>query len=352
MRKKILLLYTGGTIGMTPTDNGYAPLPGTLQKELDDISDLRSARMPDWQLEEVTPLLDSSNMTVMDWNRIGQLIAERYDEYDGFVVLHGTDTMAYTASALSFMLEGLAKPVILTGSQIPLCELRSDGRDNLITSLLIAGEGRVREVCLYFGNRLFRGNRATKSSSDGLNAFQSPNYQHLASAGIDINYNPSAFLPTQEGPFHLQLLTPVPIAVLKVFPGIQFDLFEHIMTEKLRGIVIEAFGAGNIPGSGELLLPIIEKAFRNGTIVTVCSQCLRGSVSLGAYETSSALKKAGAVSGYDLTTEAAVAKLYYLLSCGHDTATVREMMEKGRTCKYYLDDKVIEYIKDNMLYLN
>ena len=312
---------------MTPTPNGYAPKAGYFSSALRDIQDLQSDQMPAWDLVEMSPLLDSSNMTVEEWNKIGQQIAAHYDAYDGFVVLHGTDTMAYTASALSFMLEGLAKPVVLTGSQIPLCEVRSDGRENLITSLLIAGEGRVREVSLYFGGKLFRGNRVTKDSSDGLNAFQSPNCQPLANVGIDIKYNPSAFLPLPKEAFHLQLLQPIPIGVLKVFPGIQFDLFAHIMTEKLRGIVIEAFGAGNIPGNGDALLPIIEKAYQNGTIIMVCSQCQKGSVSLGAYETSSALKKAGAVSGYDMTTEATVAKLYYLFSCERDPQIIKEKME-------------------------
>ena len=236
--------------------------------------------------------------------------------------------MAYTASALSFMLEGLAKPVILTGSQIPMCEIRSDGRDNLITSLLIAGAEEVHEVCLYFGGKLLRGNRATKFSADGLIAFLSPNYPSLADAGITIRYNESALLPKPKGALKLQLLENIPIGVLKVFPGIQFSLFEQIMTERLRGIVIETFGAGNIPGDGGALLPIIEKAFHNGTVLTVCSQCPQGAVALGAYETSNALKRAGAVSGLDMTTEAAVAKLYYLFSCGYEKERVKTLMEQ------------------------
>ena len=268
-------------------------------------------------------------MTVHEWNKIAQLVADHYDAYDGFVVLHGTDTMAYTASALSFMLEGLAKPVILTGSQIPMCEIRSDGRDNLITSLLIAGAGEVHEVCLYFGGKLLRGNRATKFSADGLIAFLSPNYPSLADAGITIRYNESALLPKPKGALKLQLLENIPIGVLKVFPGIQFSLFEQIMTERLRGIVIETFGAGNIPGDGGALLPIIEKAFHNGTVLTVCSQCPQGAVALGAYETSNALKRAGAVSGLDMTTEAAVAKLYYLFSCGYEKERVKTLMEQA-----------------------
>ncbi len=326
--KKVLIIYTGGTIGMTRTENGYAPQSGRFRAALDAISDLRADVMPAWELVETSPLLDSSNMTVHEWNKIARLIAKGYDEYDGFVVLHGTDTMAYTASALSFMLGGLDKPVVLTGSQIPLCEVRSDGRDNLIASLLIAGEGAAREVCLYFGGRLLRGNRATKYSADGLIAFISPNYPSLAEAGISIKYNEAALLPRQTGGLRLQTLDSVPIGVIKVFPGIQFSLFESIMTEKLRGIVIETFGAGNIPGDGNALLPIIRKAFRNGTVLTVCSQCPQGAVALGAYATSGALKRAGAVSGLDMTTEAAVAKLYYLFSCGYEKEEVKRLMEE------------------------
>ena len=193
--KRVLIIYTGGTIGMTRTENGYAPRAGYFRAALDAIPDLRAPEMPEWEFYELSPLLDSSNMTVREWNCIAELIAQKYDDYDGFVVLHGTDTMAYTASALSFMLDGLDKPVVLTGSQIPLCEIRSDGHDNLITALLIAGEGIVREVCLYFGGKLLRGNRATKYSADGLIAFVSPNYPSLAEAGISIKYNEAALLP-------------------------------------------------------------------------------------------------------------------------------------------------------------
>ena len=327
--KNVLIIYTGGTIGMTRTENGYAPQSGQFRRAMEAIPDLYAEQMPRWDMLEMDPLLDSSNMTVHEWNKIAQLVADHYDAYDGFVVLHGTDTMAYTASALSFMLEGLAKPVILTGSQIPMCEIRSDGRDNLITALLIAGEGVVREVCLYFGGKLLRGNRATKYSADGLIAFVSPNYSSLAEVGIAIRYNEAALLPRQKGGLKLQTLDSIPIGVIKVFPGIQFSLFESIMTEKLRGIVIETFGAGNIPGDGDALLPIIRKAFQNGTVLTVCSQCPQGAVSLGTYETSSALKRAGAVSGLDMTTEAAVAKLYYLFSCGYDKETVKQIMERN-----------------------
>ncbi len=326
--KNILLIYTGGTIGMVRTSEGYAPRRGYISAALDAVPALRSQDMPVWTLYEMSPLLDSSNMTVKEWNEIGRLIADNYDLYDGFVILHGTDTMAYTASALSFMLEDLGKAVILTGSQIPLCEVRSDGRDNLITSLLIAADDRIHEVCLYFGGSLLRGNRATKFSADGLAAFVSPNFPPLAEAGISIRYNTGVLRAVPAGRLHLQPLESVPIGVIKVFPGIQFELFESIMTEKLRGIVIETFGAGNIPGDGSALLPIIRRASENGTVLTVCSQCPQGTVYLGAYETSGALKRAGAVSGQDMTTEAAVAKLYYLFSCGYDKETIKREMER------------------------
>ena len=327
--KKVLIIHTGGTIGMKKTENGYKPVPGYLSEELKNIPDLNRPEFPAWELYEISPLLDSSNMSVDEWNGIGRVIYEKYDSYSGFVILHGTDTMAYTASALSFMLEGLDKPVILTGSQIPLSELRSDGRDNLITSIMIAGEGVACEVCLYFSSRLLRGNRSMKMSADGLVAFDSPSYPHLAEAGISVRYNYPAILNKREGRLVYHPFDKIPIGVLKVFPGIQFGLFEDIMTEKLSGIVLETFGAGNIPmGNGDLL-PIIKKAFRAGTVITVCSQCPSGTVTLGAYETSSQLKSAGAVSGKDMTTEAAVAKLYYLFSIGIKKSEIKKLMEEN-----------------------
>ncbi|MBQ7357817.1 MAG: asparaginase [Clostridia bacterium] len=325
--KKVCIIYTGGTIGMVKTPKGYAPRRGYLEKKLNETEDFHNERLPEWDLVELYPLLDSSNMTVREWNVIAEEIEKRYDDYCGFVVLHGTDTMAYTASALSFMLENLNKPVILTGSQIPLCEIRSDARDNLIESLMIAADGKAREVCLYFGGKLLRGNRATKYSADGLEAFRSPNCLYLAEAGIEIKYSNALLRAPSDKPFKVTRLSPIPIGVIKIFPGIQFELFEPIMTDKLRGIVIETFGAGNVPGGENELLPIIKKAIANGTVITVCTQCPNGRVTLGAYETSMMLKDAGAVCGYDLTTEAAVAKLYYLFSRGYDSDKIKELME-------------------------
>ena len=325
---KVLIINTGGTICMRESENGYTPDPENFRRLLNEMPELRSPQMPAWEILDLLPLLDSSNMALDDWNRLGAIVADNYDAYDGFVILHGTDTMAYTASALSFMFENLGKPVILTGAQIPLCEIRSDGKQNLIDSIMIAGEGRVCEVCIFFGGELLRGNRATKYSADGFIAFKSPNFPPLAAAGITIDYNLPMLMKKPEGAFAFVRLKKNPIGVIKVFPGIQFELFANIMTESLKGVVIETFGAGNIPGSATALLPIIEKAFACGTVVVICTQCPQGTVSLGAYETSDALKRAGAVSGRNMTTEAAVAKLYYLLSLGRDTAWVCAMLEK------------------------
>lgn len=329
VNRKILMIHTGGTIGMVRTPQGYAPQKAAFHALLDAMPELHSDAMPSWDIVDMEPLLDSSNITVVEWNAIGRMIAGHYDAYDGFVILHGTDTMAYTASVLSFTLRNNRKPVILTGSQIPLCEIRNDARDNIITSLLIAASDRIHEVCLYFGGKLLRGNRAIKYSADDLIAFESPNYPALADVGIAIRYNEAVLLAPGRGRFSFQPLENIPIGVLKVFPGIQFDLFDSIMTERLKGIVIETFGAGNIPGHADSLLPIIRKASENGTVIVVCSQCPHGTVSLGAYETSSALKEAGAVSGYDITTEAAVAKLYYLFSRGLSRDEIRVRMERS-----------------------
>ncbi len=328
MDRHILLIYTGGTIGMVRTEAGYAPRAGYLKGFLQSIPALQDPSMPQWDLLELDPLLDSSNMTVVDWNRIGGIIEEHYHAYDGFVIVHGTDTMAYTASALSFSLENLDKPVIITGSQIPLFEVRNDGLDNLLTSMMIAAEGKIHEVALCFSSKLMRGNRSVKTSATDLYAFSSPNYPNLADIGTKIQYN--SMIPTRpvKGPFRVQELKKIPIGIIKVFPGIQFELFEEIMSESLKGIVLEAFGAGNIPGNDNAILPIVRKARENGTVLVICSQCLKGSVSLGTYETSAALKEAGAVCAYNMTTEAAVAKLYYLFSCGYDADTVKRMMEE------------------------
>lgn len=326
--KKILIIYTGGTIGMVSSANGYIPVSNTIRDTLNNLSIMRHPDMPLWDIIEFDVLLDSSNVGVAEWNQIGRVIFDNYKNYDGFVVLHGTDTMAYSASAMSFMLQGLEKPVVFTGSQIPLCEIRSDGLQNIFNSVCIAAEGKVREVCICFSGQLLRGNRSVKLSSDQFVAFESPNYPHLADAGIRIQYNEAALEVPHPDRAELRLVEfqELPIGVIKVFPGIQFSLFEGIMTESLKAVVLETFGSGNIPASGNSLLPIIKKAYEHGVILTVCSQCLQGRVSLGTYETSRGLSEVGAVSGADMTTEAAVAKLYYLFSSGYSKEKIKELM--------------------------
>ena len=326
--KRICIIYTGGTIGMERGENGYEPGKEPFADIMARISDFSSPELPEYDVIEFSPLLDSSDITVSEWNLIGETISKNMDNYDGFVVLHGTDTMAYTASALSFMLRNLKKPVIVTGSQIPLCEIRSDGKDNILASMMIAASEKVFEVCIFFAGKLLRGNRSIKKSADSLIAFDSPNYQKLADAGIGIKFRENVLMKKNDEPFVMQKFLEEPIGVIKIFPGIQIDLFEPIITSKLRGIVLETFGAGNVPNYCTNLTDIIKKAYEHGNIVVVCSQCPTGTVSLGHYAASSPLKKAGAVSGKNMTTETAVAKLYYLLSCGYSKEKIEELMEK------------------------
>ena len=331
-KKKILIIHTGGTIGMVRTENGYAPQSGALLEELNQIRDLRSPEMPDWDLIEFDPLLDSTNIRYEQWNSIAGAISRHYGEYDGFVVLHGTDTLAYSASALSFMLEGLDKPVVFTGAQIPLCELRSDGRDNLITSMMVAADGIINEVSLCFGDSVLRGNRAIKYSADGMVAFTSPNCNKLADAGISIEYDKASIRRYVKDALHTAALHPVMlkesrIAVIKIVPGIQLDIFESIMGESLDGLVLESFGKGNIPDYDPALSRLISEASKCGTIVVVCTQCPAGTVALGTYEAGSALVKAGAVSGGNMTTEAAITKLIYLLSKNLSEYEIRRFMQ-------------------------
>ncbi|MPW25754.1 asparaginase [Alkalibaculum sp. M08DMB] len=313
---------------MTMSENGYTPQKGFMETALSKIHDLNSKEMPEYDLIEYDPLLDSTNITVKVWMKIARDIEERYDMYHGFVILHGTDTMAYTASALSFMLDGLSKPIIFTGAQIPLSEIRNDGRDNLITALILAANYDIPEVCIFFENKLFRGNRTTKVSADELFAFDSPNYSPLAEVGVNINLN-EKLIRKPGNSLKVCTFEKHQIAVLKIFPGIELEVFNNIMTPNLKGIVIETFGAGNIPKIGGVLDGILKKAMENKTVIVVCTECLRGSATMGQYESSNGLSKAGTVSGYDMTIEAAVTKLDYLLSLNCDLNTVKELMGKN-----------------------
>jgi L-asparaginase len=328
-RKRVFVAYTGGTIGMARSAAGYLPAPGSLQEQMAAMPELAHASMPDVTVHEYDPLLDSSNMTPAEWVKIANDVASHYDEYDGFVVLHGTDTMAYTASALPFMLRGLAKPVIVTGSQIPLCEVRNDARENLITSLLIASTYAIPEVCLYFGGKLLRGCRAVKVSADGFAAFDSPNYPHLGTAGIDIeiNWNSVRRADPDERLVVEEFGTPV-VSALRLFPGISPELVRNVLRPPLQGLVLEAYGVGNGPDQNAEFLAVLAEATGRGVVIVDCTQCLEGAVNLSEYATGAALARAGVVSGYDMTAEAALTKLYHLFSRDGSAGDVKREMQR------------------------
>jgi L-asparaginase len=328
-RKRVYIAYTGGTIGMARRPDGsYAPEPGELGRLMAELPELRDPRAPAYHVAEFPTLRDSATMTPRDWTAIAEDLAANYAAYDGFVVLHGTDTMAYTASALSFMLRDLGKPVLLTGAQIPLCEVRSDGRENLITALLIAAHEPIPEVCLSFGSRLLRGCRAVKVNASGLEAFDSPNFPPLAQIGIDIRVDRRLLLrpPPADVPLGVQPISPeVRVGALRLFPGISAAMVEAVL-QPLRGLVLETYGAGNGPADDAALLAALSAASERGVVIVNCTQCLRGSVNPAAYATGAALARAGVTGGHDLTAEAALTKLAYLFSAGHDPAAVRALM--------------------------
>lgn len=327
-RTRIQILNTGGTIGMRRTDRGYAPEPGYLGRLMADMPELRHPSMPEFDVQELDVLLDSANMMPSDWSRIARGIAERYDDYDGWVVIHGTDTMAYTASALAFMLEGLGKPVLVTGSQIPLCEVRSDARTNLVTSLLIASRFRIPEVCLFFGDRLFRGCRSVKVSADGFDAFDSPNYPPLGTVGIDIDINWTRVRTPTESALALREIASPYVGALRLFPGISAELVHNALQPPLQGLVLEAYGVGNAPERNREFVRALEEASARGVVIVNCTQCLSGTVDLGGYATGSVLARAGVISGYDMTAEAALTKLAFLFSLGLEPAEVKEKMQE------------------------
>jgi L-asparaginase len=329
MRKRVYIAYTGGTIGMKRTRAGYVPASGYLQEQMDEMPELKHLSMPLFHVHEYTPLLDSSNMTPREWVSIARDIGDHYDGFDGFVVLHGTDTMAYTTSALPFMLHGLGKPVIVSGSQIPLCEVRNDGRENLITSLLIAANYDIPEVCLYFGGRLLRGCRAVKVSADGFAAFASPNVPPLGTVGIDIEINWDLVRkPRSRQKMRVEELAAPVVSALRLFPGISPELVRNVLRPPLQGLVLEAYGVGNGPDHDAAFLAALADATSRGVVIVDCTQCLEGTVDLAEYAAGSALARAGVISGFDMTAEAALAKLYYLFSRGYRVDRVKREMQR------------------------
>ncbi|MCB9175539.1 MAG: asparaginase [Caldilineae bacterium] len=330
-RPRVYIANTGGTIGMRPGLSGYEPSPGYLAEQLAELAALRAEHMPDFEVGEQAPLLDSAYMRPADWLRIARDIEANYDRFDGFVVVHGTDTMAYTASALPFLLQNLSKPVILTGSQIPLCEARSDARNNLITAIGLAAEHPIPEVCIYFDGRLLRGCRASKVDASSFEAFDSPNYPPLGRVGVTVEVYWDRILapPPLGSRLTLQSVATPMVGTLRLFPGITAEWVRNSLRPPLQGLVLETYGVGNGPTDDAAFLAALREATARGVVIVAVSQCGHGRVRLGDYASGSGLVRAGVISGVDMTTEAALAKLYHLLSLEMGIDDVRRLMQRS-----------------------
>lgn len=328
-RKRVYLAYTGGTIGMQRGARGYEPAPGYLARRLAAMPEFADPSMPVYQLHEYEPLLDSADMHPRDWERLARDIEAHYHTFDGFVILHGTDTMAYTASALSFMLEHLGKPVILTGSQIPLAEVRSDARENLITAMLLAADYPVPEVALYFSGALLRGNRSTKVSAGSFTAFASPNFAPLGTVGVEIEVALERCLKAPSAPFAVRPIGRAEVGTFRLFPGVTASVLRNLLRTPLQGLVLQSYGSGNAPSHDREFLQVLSEACERGVVIVNCSQCLTGRVEMAHYATGRALAEVGVVSGFDMTPEAALTKLSYLLSQGLAADEIRVRMQQN-----------------------
>lgn len=329
---KILIIYTGGTIGMVNDPKTGVLIPFNFEQIQQNVPELARLNY-DLSVHSFDPIIDSSNMDPLIWEELASLIRDKYEEFDGFVILHGSDTMSFTASALSFMLENLSKPVILTGSQLPIGEIRTDAKENLITALEIAatkkqGKAMVPEVCVYFDYQLFRGNRSIKYNSEKFEAFRSPNYPILAEAGVHLSFYKNYIAKQPTEPLKVHTKFNANIGVLKLYPGISPQAVHAITKSGVDAIVLETFGSGNT-NTADWFIASLQEAINNGKLIIDITQCKRGSVELGKYETSKKLQQMGVVCGYDATFEATVTKLMYLMGQDYTQAEIAALMEQS-----------------------
>lgn len=331
MKPRILIIYTGGTIGMIEDPVSKALRPFDFDHLMENVP---KVKMLDYDIDNIQfdPPIDSSDMSPEHWQHMARSIADNYEQYDGFVVLHGTDTMAYTASALSFMLQGLCKPVIITGSQLPIGEVRTDGEENLITALQIAaardrdGRAMVQEVAILFENYLWRGNRSTKRSADHFNAFRTSNYPHLAKIGLGIDYDHDALARNPEGPLRVALELDTAVISVDLFPGLSETTLRHMLnTPGIKGVVFRTYGAGNAP-TAPWFINVFREACARGLVVLNVTQCLNGAVHSNRYVAGDLLAATGVISGHDITFEAAITKMMHLFGKKLSIAAVKEMI--------------------------
>ncbi len=328
MSKKIYVAYTGGTIGMRPSDSGYVPGDNLLNLLQDKLSPEVMTSLPAFELFEYPQLIDSSNIRPEHWLQIASDIASRYDHFDGFVILHGTDTMAYSCSMISFMLQNLQKPVIFSGSQIPLCEARTDALENFVGALTMAADARIKEVSLFFNGRLLRGNRAHKLNAHLFDAFDSPNYPWLGRADIHVELSePLLWQPKKPENFQLQCDSQPRVGVLQLFPGINAQWVQSILNQPMDAFILRTYGTGNGPDADQALLATFANATARGKLIVNLTQSHRTTVNQSGYAAGSALTQTGIVSGLDTTTEAMFCKLHHLYSLGLTTEAVRGMLE-------------------------